>query len=119
MASVSSVIWGTIAVGALSALGFYLGQNVSLKLTDEKAQEIAKNYDNEFEIASIIISKNQKCAILYGKNDQALIIKSMGEAYSIRKINNDDMSYSGDFISFRFNEFSFPDFAEQFDRAAS
>lgn len=114
MANASSIMVGIIAVSAICGLSFVLGQNKTNILNEEKINNYIDDFDKNFEISNFYISKNQKCALVFGKNDKIILIKSMGQNYSIKFISKNEIYKAGDFLSFNMNDFAFPNFSEEF-----
>lgn len=114
MANLGSILVGGLAVGTICGLSYFLGQNKILKFDEKNIIEFCKIYDDEFSPHKFYISTNQKCAIVFGANDKIILLKSMGNNYSIRNINKENIYQTGDFISFKTDDFAFPDFSEEF-----
>ena len=112
MANLGSLIMGFAAVGAIGIASYALGKNKIRKINNyDDLSGLIKAASHDFVMNEIFISENGQFALVKGKNGELFCVKSMGDEFAIRSINETQISKNENQTKITFNDITFPDFS--------
>lgn len=115
MANLGSLALGVGIVAGIGGLSYLLRQNISRQFSETELNDALRQIDFAFENEINVLSQDGRAALALCKSGKLFVAKSFGDEFAVRRYKANKLQHEFGFVSFKFEDFTFPDFTAKFD----
>lgn len=115
MGPLTILFFAALGTVIIAGVGFILGLSQQKIVNKDDATLAVQNYDATLALNEIVVSNDGLCAIATAKDNSLLLINSMGDELSARRIQKSDIRGKGNQIEIKLDDLGFAPIKKPFN----